>query len=337
MLANVAGVADLGLVLSSEIPQIQIEPDRDSLGRYGLDMEDFQHVLQAALGGQRVGVLWDGEARFDIVLRYPPSARADIEKIRNLQVPVQGGVTVPLEMLAKVSIGRGRAAISRENGRRYIGIRMNVSGRDMGSFVAEAQRRVNSAIQWPAGVSTEWGGEFESKERAMNRLLTVIPVALMITLVLLFQSFQRFGPALLVLLNTPFALVGGVVGLWLAGMPVSVSAAVGFIALIGQASLNGVLVLSRVEEKRREGVPLDQAILTGCLERLRPVLMTASLAALGLVPAAMSHAIGSEVQRPVAVVIVGGTVSACLLTLVALPALYRLAVQWGAARRRPLA
>jgi cobalt-zinc-cadmium resistance protein CzcA len=336
VLANVPGVADLGLVLSSEIPQIQIEPDRDSLGRYGLDMEDFQHVLQAALGGQPVGVLWDGEARFDIVLRYPPSARADIEKIRNLQVPVQGGATVPLEMLAKVSVGRGRAAISRENGRRYIGIRMNVSGRDMGSFVAEAQRRVNSAIQWPAGVSTEWGGEFESKERAMNRLLTVIPVALMITLVLLFQSFQRFGPALLVLLNTPFALVGGVVGLWLAGMPVSVSAAVGFIALIGQASLNGVLVLSRVEEKRREGVPLDQAILTGCLERLRPVLMTASLAALGLVPAAMSHAIGSEVQRPVAVVIVGGTVSACLLTLVALPALYRLAVQWGAARRRAL-
>lgn len=327
-LAQVPGVADLGLVLSSEIPQIKVEPDRDALGRYGLDMEDFQHILQAALGGQKVGVFWEGEAKFDIVLRYPYSARADIEKIRNLQVPVQGGATVPLEMLAKVAVGRGRAAITRENGRRYIGVRMNVTGRDLGSFVGEAQERVAAAVQLPPGVTMEWGGEFESKERAMARLFTVVPVALVLTLVLLFQSFQRFGPAVLVLLNTPFALVGGVLGLWLAGMPVSVSAAVGFIALIGQASLNGVLVLSRVEEKRREGEPLDVAILSGCMERLRPVLMTASLAALGLVPAALSHAIGSEVQRPVAVVIVGGTVSACLLTLVVLPALYRVSAQW---------
>ncbi|GBD25053.1 Cobalt-zinc-cadmium resistance protein CzcA [bacterium HR30] len=323
VLAKVPGVADLGLVLSSEIPQIKVEPDRDALGRYGLDMEDFQHILHAAMGGQRVGVFWDGEAKFDIVLRYPRAARADIEKIRNLQVPVQGGVTVPLEMLAKVTVSRGRAAITRENGRRYIGIRMNVSGRDLGSFVAEARQRVDSAVKLPPGVTAEWGGEFESKERAMARLFTVVPVALVLTLVLLFQSFQRFGPAVLVLLNTPFALVGGVLALWVAGMPLSVSAAVGFIALIGQASLNGVLVLSRVEEKRREGESLDAAILSGCMERLRPVLMTASLAALGLVPAALSHSIGSEVQRPVAVVIVGGTVSACLLTLVVLPALYR--------------
>ncbi|MCX8072037.1 MAG: CusA/CzcA family heavy metal efflux RND transporter [Candidatus Binatia bacterium] len=324
VLAGVPGIADLGLVLSSEIPQIKVEPDRDALGRYGLDMEDFQHVLQAALGGQQVGVYWDGEARFDIVLRYPPSARAHIEKIRNLQVPVQGGATVPLEMLATVTVGRGRAAITRENGRRYIGIRMNVGGRDLGSFVAEAQQRVAAAVKLPPGVTAEWGGEFESKERAMARLLTVVPVALVVTLILLFQSFQRFGPAMLVLLNTPFALVGGVLALWVAGMPLSVSAAVGFIALIGQASLNGVLVLSRVEEKRREGTPLEMAIVSGCMERLRPVLMTACLAALGLVPAALSHSIGSEVQRPVAVVIVGGTVSACLLTLVVLPALYRL-------------
>ncbi len=328
LLAQVPGVADLGLVLSSEVPQIKVEPDRDALGRYGLDMEDFQHILQGALAGQRVGVFWDGEAKFDIVLRYPPSARADMEKIRNLQVPVQGGVTVPLEMLAKVAVGRGRAAVTRENGRRYIGIRMNVSGRDLGSFVAEAQRQVAAGVQFPPGVTVEWGGEFESKERAMARLFTVVPVALVLTLVLLFQSFQRFGPALLVLLNTPFALVGGVLALWMAGMPLSVSAAVGFIALIGQASLNGVLVLSRVEEKRREGKPLDVAIFFGCVERLRPVLITASLAALGLVPAALSHSIGSEVQRPVAVVIVGGTVSACLLTLVALPALYRVTARW---------
>lgn len=323
VLAAVPGVADLGIVKSSELPQIKIEPDREALARYGLDMEDFQHVLQAALGGQPVEVFWDGEARFDIVLRYPPSARADIEKIRNLQVPVQGGSTVPLEMLARVAIARGRAAISRENGRRYIGIRMNVRGRDMGSFVDEARATVARAVPLPAGVSSERGGEFESKERAMHRLTMVVPVALLLTLVLLFHSFGRFSPAVLVLLNTPFALVGGVLALWWAELPLSVSAAVGFIALIGQASLNGVLVLSRIEEKRAEGMALDRAIVEGCAERLRPVLMTASLAALGLVPAAMSHAIGSEVQRPVAVVIVGGTMSAALLTLIVLPAMYR--------------
>jgi cobalt-zinc-cadmium resistance protein CzcA len=324
VIATVDGVADLGIVKSSEIPQLQIDPDRAALGRYGLDMEDFQHAVQAALGGQPVGVFWDGERRFDLVLRFPSAARDDVEKIRKLQVPVQGGATVPLETLARVSIGLGRAAISRENGHRYIGIRMNVRGRDMGSFVDEARARVGDAVPLPPGVTMEWGGEFESKERAMARLELVVPVALLITLILLFNAFGSFPPAVLVLLNVPFALVGGVAALAWVGMPLSVSAAVGFIALIGQASLNGVLVLSAILDQRRHGRPLDDAIRTGCHDRLRPVLMTAALAALGLVPAAMSHAIGSEVQRPIAVVIVGGTLSACALTLVVLPVIYRM-------------
>jgi cobalt-zinc-cadmium resistance protein CzcA len=326
-IAAVSGVSDLGIVKSSEIPQIQVEPDRAALGRYGLDMEDFQRALQAALGGQPVEVFWEGEARFDVVLRYPPSARSDIEKIRKLRVAAQGGITVPLEMLAQVGVGRGRAAISRENGHRYIGIRMNVSGRDMGSFVDEARRRVATTVSLPPGMSLEWGGEFESKERAMARLRLVVPIALLITLVLLFNAFGSFAPAVLVLLNVPFALVGGVAGLVWMEMPLSVSAAVGFIALIGQASLNGVLVLSAIIERQRGGEPLDTAIRGGCNDRLRPVLMTAALAALGLVPAAMSRAIGSEVQRPIAVVIVGGTISASLLTLVVLPVLYGLWVR----------
>lgn len=321
-IAAVPGVADLGIVKSSEVPQVRVEPDRQALGRYGLDMEDFQHILQAALGGQPVGVFWDGERRFDIVLRYPAAARDDIEKIRKLQVPVPEAITVPLETLARVDVGLGRAAISRENGHRYIGIRMNVRGRDMGSFVDEARARVAAAVPLPPGTTMEWGGEFESKERAMARLELVVPVALLITLVLLFNAFGTFAPAVLVLLNVPFALVGGVAGLLWMGMPLSVSAAVGFIALIGQASLNGVLVLSAVLEQRRHGRALDAAIRAGCRERLRAVLMTAALAALGLVPAAMSHAIGSEVQRPIAVVIVGGTLSACALTLVVLPVMY---------------
>jgi heavy metal efflux system protein len=332
-IADVPGVADLGIVKSSEIPQLQIEPDRVALGRYGLDMEDFQHAVQAALGGQPVGAFWDGERRFDVVLRYPAAVRDDAEKIRKLQVAVQGGpgahagasgITVPLETLAHVSVGLGRSAISRENGHRYIGIRMNVRGRDMGSFVDEARARVAQAVPLPSGLSMEWGGEFESQERAMARLELVVPVALLLTLVLLFNAFGSFPPAVLVLLNVPFALIGGVAALWWMAMPLSVSAAVGFIALIGQASLNGVLVLSAILDHRRAGRPLDEAIRTGCNDRLRPVLMTAALAALGLVPAAMSHAIGSEVQRPIAVVIVGGTLSACALTLVVLPVIYRL-------------
>jgi len=336
VIAKVPGVADLGIVKSSEIPQVHVEPERGTLGRYGLDMEDFQHALQAALGGQPVGVYWDREARHDIVLRYPVAARDDVEKIRQLRIAVQGGVTLPLDMLARVTLGRGRAAISRENGHRYIGIRMNVRGRDLGSFVDEARTRVAQAVALPGGITIEWGGEFESKERAMARLRLVVPVALLITLVLLFNAFGSFGPAVLVLLNVPFALVGGIAGLVWMGMPLSVSAAVGFIALIGQASLNGVLVLSAIIGLRREGMPCDEAITAGCRERLRAVLMTAALAALGLIPAATSHAIGSEVQRPIAVVIVGGTISACALTLVVLPVMYRLSVR-AVERLRPTA
>ena len=324
VIATVPGVADLGIVKSSEIPQLQVEPDRQALGRYGLDMEDFQHTIQAALGGEPVGVFWEGERHYDIVLRYPSAVRDDAEKIRKLQVAVQGGITVPIETLARVSIGKGRAAISREDGHRYIGIRMNVRGRDMGSFVNEARAKMAAAVPLPHGVVARWGGEFESKDRAMARLELVVPVALLITLALLFNAFQAFGPAVLVLLNVPFALVGGVAGLVLMDMPFSVSAAVGFIALIGQASLNGVLVLSSILQYRRAGRALDDSIRAGCRGRLRAVLMTAALAALGLVPAAMSRAIGSEVQRPIAVVIVGGTLSACALTLVVLPVMYQL-------------
>jgi len=226
---------------------------------------------------------------------------------------VEGSLTIPLSALADVETSVGRASINRENGRRYIGIRMNVRGRDMGGFVTEAREKVEAEAPLGKGMSIEWGGEFENKERAMARLAMVVPVALLITLVLLFKAFDSLSLAILTLLNVPFALLGGVFGLWAAGFPLSVSAAVGFIALIGQASLNGVLVLSAID-----------AILAGARERLRPVLMTASLAALGLVPAALSRGIGSETQRPLAVVIVAGTLSACALTLLLLPVMYRM-------------
>jgi cobalt-zinc-cadmium resistance protein CzcA len=322
--AQVSGAADLGIVKSGEAPQILLRPDREALGRHGLDVADFQHAFQAAVGGVVVGTFWEGEIPRDMVLRFAMSARDDIDKIRGLPIPVAAGATVPLGMLAEVGVAVGRSSISRENGRRYIGVRMNVRGRDMGSFVADAQARVAAAVPTPVGVEVEWGGEFENKERAMRRLSLVVPVAALITLVLLVNAFGSVRLALLTLANVPFALLGGVGGLALAGMPMSVAAAVGFIALIGQASLNGVLVLSAVEANVRRGLERRQAIVDGCRERLRPVLITALLAALGLVPAALSQGIGSETQRPIAVVIVGGTVSAALLTLIVLPVMYDL-------------
>ncbi len=323
VLASVEGVADLGIVKSGEVPQLQIKPRRESLGRFGLSMEDVQGFLSIALGGQGVGELWEGDRSFPIVLRLPEAARETVAEISALRVPTPSGALVPLTAIAEVSVDYGRASINRENGQRYVGIRMNVRGRDLGSFVNDARAAVDAHVPRVAGQTMEWGGEYESKERAMNRLLVVVPVALVITLGLLFNAFSSLPLALLVLLNVPFALVGGALGLWLMDMPMSIAAAVGFIALVGQASLNGVLVLSAIEAKRIRGEDLDQAIVNGAVERLRAVLMTAALAAFGLVPAAISRGMGAETQKPIAVVIVGGTVSAALLTLVVLPVVYR--------------
>lgn len=324
-LAEVPGVADLGIVKSATVPQLKIRPQREQLGRFGLTMGDVQSFLSTALGGRVVGELWEQDRSFAVVLRMPEAARDTVEAVEALRIPTPGGALIPLGAVAEIHIDSGRAAINRENGRRYIGLRMNIRGRDLGGFVAEAQATVAAAV--PPEMETTWGGEFESKERAMHRLAVIMPAALVVTVLLLYSAFKRLSLALLVLANVPFALIGGAVGLWAANMPVSIAAMVGFIALIGQASLNGVLVLSAIETLRCAGVPLEAAILRGAQERLRPVLITAALAALGLLPAAFSHAMGAETQRPIAVVIVGGTVSAALLTLLVLPVMYKLAVR----------
>ncbi len=326
-LEKVRGISDLGIVKAGAVPQLQIEPKREALGRFNLTMADLQGYVSMALGGRAVGDLWQGDRSFDVVLRLPEADRDTAERIGALRVATPTGALVPLSTLADVKVAYGRAAISRENGQRYIGVRMNVRGRDLGTFVDDARAAVEAKLEKKPGMTLEWGGEFESKERAMHRLLVVVPVALVLTLILLFNAFGSMPLALLVLLNVPFALVGGAVGLWAFDMPVSIAAAVGFIALVGQASLNGVLVLSAIEERRKNGAMLDQAIFEGARERLRPVLMTAALAALGLVPAAFSKSMGAETQRPIAVVIVFGTVSAALLTLVVLPVMYQTSVK----------
>ncbi|HMI88917.1 MAG TPA: CusA/CzcA family heavy metal efflux RND transporter [Polyangiaceae bacterium] len=325
VIVEVAGAADVGIVKSGEMPQVAVKIDRSALARYDLDLGDLQDYIETAMGGHVASELWEGEKRFDVTVRLPASTREDVGAIRGMMLPAKNGSLLPLSAVAAVSMGVGRAAITRENGRRYIGVRMNVRNRDLGSFVEEARSKVDAALLLPPGFEITWGGEFENQERAMARLRLVIPLALLITFILLFSAFSSIFDALLILLNVPFALIGGVFGLAVAHMTLSVSAAVGFIALLGQAVLNGVLVVAAIRARLDRGEGLLEATVGGTRDRLRAVLMTALLASLGLVPAALSHAIGSETQRPIAVVVVAGTISAALLTLIVLPVTYYLA------------
>jgi cobalt-zinc-cadmium resistance protein CzcA len=337
VIATVPGVADLGLVKSGESPQVSIQLDRAALARFDLDIDNVQDRIETAMAGHVASELWEGEKRFDVTVRLPKVTREDVQAIRDIRIPLKNGNLIPLSALSEVSMVRGRAAITRENGHRYIGVRMNVRDRDMGTFVEEARSKVEAAVKLPPGYSATWGGEFENQQRAMARLQLVIPLALVITFFLLFSAFNSLWDATIILLHTPFALVGGIAGLAVAGMTLSVSAAIGFIALLGQAVLNGVLLVAAVRARLDAGESAYHAVVLGARERLRAILMTALLASLGLVPAAMSHAIGSEAQRPIAVVVVGGTISAALLTLIVLPVSYYWALKAKEAfsRNRP--
>ena len=322
IIASIPGAADVGVVKAGEVPQLSVKLDRAALARYDLDLADVQDYLETAMAGHTASEIMEGEKRFDVTVRLPQATREDASAIRTIRVPLKNGSLVPLSALADVSMGTGRAAITRENGRRYVGVRLNVRDRDMGSFVEEARNQVTAKVPLPAGYELTWGGEFENQQRAMARLRVVIPIALVLTFLLLYSEFESIALSVLIMANAPFALEGGVAGLAIAGMPLSVAAAVGFIALLGQAILNGVLVISAIRAREERGEPLEDAVRGGATDRLRAVLMTALLASLGLLPAALSHAIGSETQRPIAVVVVAGTVSAALLTLVVLPAAY---------------
>lgn len=328
-IGSVAGVADLGIVRASEQPSISVNPNRAALARWNLDLGSLQDYLETALSGHTASSLWEAEKRFDVTVRLPIAARRSLESIRGLRVPLASGGLVPVNALADVSMGSSRAVITRENGKRYVGIRMNVRNRDLGSFIDEARRKVDASVKLPVGYELSWGGEFENQQRAMKRLTLVLPLSLLLTFLLLFSAFGTVWDASIILLNLPVALLGGLLGLAVTGMTLSVSAAVGFIALLGQAVLNGVLVVSAIRARLDHGQDLWSATIQGARERLRAVLMTALLAALGLLPAAMSHAIGSETQRPIAVVVVGGTISSALLTLVVLPVSY----YWAGAAR----
>jgi len=318
----VAGVARAFVDRGGQVPQLQIEIDRPRAARYGLNVSDVEDVIETALGGKTATELWEGERRFTVVVRLSEEERRDPEALKNVLVDTPAGPRIPLSEVATVSVGSGSMNIARESGMRVMAIGVFIQGRDMGGVVADMQQAVNANVQLPAGYYTSWGGEFENQQRAMRRLGLIVPLSILLIFVLLFNAFGTFKDATLILLNVPFALIGGIFALYFTGIHLSVSAAIGFIALFGQAVLNGVVMVSYFNQVRRTGVSAHDAALQGSIVRLRTVLMTTLLAMLGLTPMALSHSIGSEVQRPLAVVIIGGLFSAAALTLIVLPALF---------------
>jgi cobalt-zinc-cadmium resistance protein CzcA len=321
-IAPVRGVRDLGLYQTGVVPQLLIEIDRDAIARYGLRVADVDDVIQAAVGGDVATEIWEGERRVEVAVRVAEPFRVGVDRIREIPVSTPTGSRVPLGALAQVRVGFGRAAIQRSQGSRFIALKFNVEGRDLGGVVAEARARVARAVQLPEGYTMTWGGEFENQQRAMKRLAVIVPAALLLICLLLYGAFGRMRSALVVLAITPLCLPGAVLALKLARVNLSVSAIVGLIALLGQTVLAGVIVVSSINELRARGVPRAEAIAQGAAQRVRAVLITALLAGLGLLPAALSHAIGSETQRPFALVIVGGVFVATPLVLLVLPALY---------------
>src|SRR5215813_9761056 len=319
--SSVRGVARAFIDRYGQIPQLQIEVDRAKAARYGLKVADIQDVIETALGGKQATEIWEGEKKFAVVVRLPEEQR-QMDNIKAILVDTPDGQRVPLDQLAAISIKSGSMNISREMGTRVMAIGVFIRDRDMGSLVAEMKDKVSREVQLPPGYYLAWGGEFENQERAMRRLSLIVPVSVLLIFALLFNAFGSARSALLILLNVPFALIGGIFALLLTGINLSVSAAIGFIALFGQAVLNGVVMVSCFNQLREQGMQTSDAVVNGALVRLRTVLMTGTLAMLGLLPMALSHGIGSETQKPLAVVIIGGLISATLLTLFVLPVVY---------------
>ena len=318
---QVKGVSRAEIDRQGELPQLLIHIQREQAARYGLNVGDVQDVIEAALAGKGATTLWDGERRFDVAVRLPQERRS-ISELAAIPIPRPDGGYVNLGAVSTIEQASGAMNIARELGRRTMAIGIFIKGRDMGSVVADMKQRVNANVKIPANYSVNWSGEFENQERAMQRLSVVVPISLLLIFVLLFDAFSSLKSAVLILLNVPLALIGGFVALWVFDIPLSVSAAIGFIALSGQAVLNGVVMLSVFQQLRNAGYSVIEAVKEGAQQRLRTVLMTAMLAALGLLPMAMSHDIGSETQRPLAIVVIGGLITATLLTLVVLPVLY---------------
>jgi cobalt-zinc-cadmium resistance protein CzcA len=353
ILQDIPGAADVKVEQVSGLPILTVDIDRATVARYGLNIADVQEVVEVAIGGMPVGEVYQGDRRFELVVRLPEDVRRDVEALEFLPIPLPdrdqsdsdtkvASFTfsaesdpgyVPLGAIANISIAEGPNQISRENGKRRIVVQANVRGRDIGSFVEDAQRRIDAEVTLPSGYWKSWGGQFENLLAAKERLLFVVPVALLLIFALLFATFNSIKDSILVFTGIPLALTGGILTLWFRDIPLSISAGVGFIALSGIAVLNGLVMVSFINKLRDEGMPLEHAITRGALTRLRPVLMTALVASLGFVPMAIATGSGAEVQRPLATVVIGGILSSTILTLVVLPALYRIFHRAQAAKR----
>jgi cobalt-zinc-cadmium resistance protein CzcA len=326
-IGKVPGVVDLGLYRDSTVPQLQVVLDRPQLARAGISVSAAQDVVETALSGRVVTQLWEDERPAPVRVIFPPAERDDEKRIGDILVPTVGGGRVPLRAVATIEKAVGRASINREANSRLLALKFNVVGRDMGSAIREAMAAVQQQVKVPDGNFLSWGGEFENQARALHRLAVIVPISFLVVFALLYTALGSTRSALAVLLAAPLAMSGGVLALAVTGIPLSVSAAVGFITLLGQVCLASLLVVSAVDERRRAGEPLVPALAAGAASRFRPVVMTALLAMLGLMPAALSHGVGSETQRPFAVVIIGGLVTAVGVSLFVLPAVYSLIVR----------
>lgn len=323
VIRDVPGSSDVQKDQVTGTPQLRIRVDRQAIARYGINVEDVQNVIRTAVGGETAGQIFEGIRRFDINVRFVKEARDSAETIKHLLIAAPGGAKVPLDQLATIEVFVGPRQITRENNQRFITVQTNVRGRDIGSFVADGQQAIADKVQMPPGYLINWGGQFELQQQANKRLALVVPVTLLIVMFLLFMNFNSLKNTFLILLNIPLALVGGIVGLWLTGQNLSVPSSVGFIALFGIALENGMVLVTYLNQLLRDGEEIDAASIKGACLRLRPVLMTAITTALGLIPLLFSSGTGSEVQRPLATVVVGGLVTSTILTLLVIPALYK--------------
>jgi cobalt-zinc-cadmium resistance protein CzcA len=327
ILRRTDGAADVRVEEVEGLPFLEVRIDKSAIARRGLSLAAVQDVIGTAVGGREAGLVFEGDRRFQIVVRLPDRLRGDITTLENLPVPLPGsgeraGASVPLREVASFAFVEGPNQISRENGKRRVVVTANVRGRDIGSVVASAQARIDAEVALPPGYWLAWGGQFENLSAARQRLMVAVPACFLLIFLLLLGALGAACDAVLVFSAVPLALTGGVAALWLAGLPFSVSAAVGFIALSGIAVLNGLVMLGLIKRLAAQGLSREDAIRIGALTRLRPVVITALVAALGFVPMAFATGTGAEVQKPIATVVIGGLISATLLTLLVLPALY---------------
>jgi cobalt-zinc-cadmium resistance protein CzcA len=330
----VPGVADLSAEANKGKPQMVIKVDRQAASRYGLNADDILTIVQAGIGGETVSTLIDGTRRFDIAVRLADEYRNSPQAIAAIPIRTAEGALVPFSAVAKIELDEGYTFVRRESMQRYAVLQMDVQGRDVDSFVRDANAAIAAKVKLPTGYWVEWGGAFENQQRAMARLALIVPLTIGLIFILLYTAFNSVRHATLIIANVPFAVIGGIVGLFITGQYVSVPSAIGFIAVFGVAMLNGIVLVTFLNDRRSHGLSIRDAVRQGAALRLRPVLMTASVAILGLVPMLLSSGVGAETQRPLATVVVGGLITSTLLTLLLLPLIYEWSEARAAARQR---